>query len=73
MSAFCRNIQVFCILSKDLTRHNYLKKGHRKNYSALVIDLQKDDCTLYLSAVEDPAEQMPHDALTDFLTAMGWQ
>ena len=47
--------------------------AYRKNYSALVIDLQKDDCTLYLSAVEDPAEQMPHDALTDFLTAMGWQ
>ena len=47
--------------------------AYRKNYSALVIDLQKDDCTLYLSAVEDPAEQMPQDALTDFLTAMGWQ
>ena len=27
-SAFCRNIQEFCILFKDLTRHNYLKKGH---------------------------------------------
>ena len=47
--------------------------AYRKNYSALVIDLQKYDCTLYLSAVEDPAEQMPQDALTDFLTAMGWQ
>ena len=45
----------------------------REKYTAIIKPLQADGKTLYLSAVEDPAEQMPHDALTDFLTAMGWQ
>ena len=30
LRALCRNIQVFCILFKDLTRHNHLKKGLKK-------------------------------------------
>ena len=45
----------------------------REKYTAIIKPLQADGKTLYLSAVEDPAEQMPQDALTDFLTAMGWQ
>ena len=45
----------------------------REKYTAIIKPLQADSKTLYLSAVEDPAEQPPHDALTDFLTAMGWQ
>ena len=45
----------------------------REKYTAIIKPLQADGKTLYLSAVEDPAEQPPHDALTDFLTAMGWQ
>lgn len=45
----------------------------RKEYTAIVKHLQKDGRTLYLSAVEDAAKQTPQDALTDFLTAMGWQ
>lgn len=46
--------------------------AYRKSYSALVLSLQKDDRTFYLSAVEEGADQTPRDALTDFLTAMGW-
>lgn len=46
--------------------------AYRDSYSALVISLLKDDRTLYLSAVEDAANQTPEEALTDFLTAMGW-
>ena len=32
--AFYVNIQVFCILFKDLTRHNYLKKGLSRKAAA---------------------------------------
>lgn len=46
--------------------------AYRESYSALVLSLQKDGRTLYLSAVEDDAKQTSRDALTDFLTAMGW-
>ena len=46
--------------------------AYRDSYSALVLDLQKDGNTLYLSAVEEDSAQTPQEALTDFLTAMGW-
>lgn len=46
--------------------------AYRESYSALVLSLQKDDRTFYLSAMENEAVQTPQDALTDFLTAMGW-
>lgn len=46
--------------------------AYRESYSALVLSLQKNGRTFYLSAVEDKAVQTPQDALTDFLTAMGW-
>ena len=45
----------------------------REKYTAIIKPLQADGKTLYLSAVEDPAKQSSQDALTDFLTAMGWQ
>ena len=45
----------------------------REKYTAIIKPLQADGKTLYLSAVEDPENQTPQDALTDFLTAMGWQ
>lgn len=46
--------------------------AYRDSYSALVLPLQKDGSTLYLSAVEADSAQTPQEALTDFLTAMGW-
>ena len=46
--------------------------AYRDKYSALVLPLQKDGSTLYLSAVEADSAQTPQEALTDFLTAMGW-
>lgn len=46
--------------------------AYRESYSALILSLHKDGRTLYLSAVEDDAKQTSQDALTDFLTAMGW-
>ena len=45
----------------------------REKYTAIIKPLQADGKTLYLSAVEDPENQTSQDALTDFLTAMGWQ
>lgn len=45
----------------------------REKYTAIIKPLQADSKTLYLSAVEDPETQTSQDALTDFLTAMGWQ
>ena len=45
----------------------------REKYTAIVKPLEKNGKTLYLSAVEDAAKQTPQNALTDFLTAMGWQ
>lgn len=46
--------------------------AYRDKYSALVLPLQKDGRVLYLSAVEADSAQTPQEALTDFLTAMGW-
>lgn len=46
--------------------------AYRDSYSALVISLGKDGRSLYLSAVEEDSAQTPQEALTDFLTAMGW-
>ena len=45
----------------------------REKYTAIVKPLEKNGKTLYLSTVEDAAKQTPQNALTDFLTAMGWQ
>ena len=45
----------------------------REKYTAIIKPLQADGKTLYLSAVEAPENQTSQDALTDFLTAMGWQ
>lgn len=47
--------------------------AYRDKYSALVLSLlQKDGSVLRLSAVEADSAQTPQEALTDFLTAMGW-
>ena len=44
--------------------------AYRGSYFALVLPLQKDGRTLYLSAVENEAAQTPQNTLTDFLTAI---